>query len=921
MKKIKIFLASSTELKPEREQFEIEIRRKNQAWSDREVFLHLDIWEDLSTRMSETGSQGEYNKRVEECDLFVLIAWKKMGIYTDEEFEKAFGQFIKTKKPVIFTYFKNNEDAESSLDKFKSKLNELKHFPSPFKDSNDLWNQFNKELEKLNLFSFEKNKTIPKFFGSSVFLPEVFIGRTEGLGIIHNKLFNEGNLLLLVNGDGGIGKTTIAAQYYHTYSKDYTHLAWVFAEPTFADAMLSFAVKLNISFPDISDKNERFQILLEAMRELKNPCLLVIDNANNLEELQKYYSEFRSCTNFHLLLTTRITEFETAQTFLIEPLTDENAKILFTKYYLQHDEKENDLLQILLNSIGKNTLVIELMAKNLANLNKLKTNYSLNNLIEDLKTKGLFGVQSNEVSSNYNVEKNIFRKEKPEAIIAAMYDLLKLSDDEQKLLSVFAVLPAENILFTNLELLLKGFKNFDVSLLTLAQKGWINKSVENKKTAYKTNPIIQAIVKNKHSSFVEDCKILIVNMIALIEVEGGTGHPTKVGYDDARIFIRYAEGIINLLNQKLNIVVRLAERIGKYFYFNSNLHKAIHYFEVSSRISYILISLDPQNQDFKKGLAKSCQYLGMTHSSLGDLNKTLSYYEEYSRIEKELLQNNPHNIYHKDGLAISYERIGSVYSLTGDIKKALYYFNEYARLEKELLRANPKHLGFMENLSIAYERLGETYTKLRNFKQALIYYEQDLQLTLELNKGNPQKLDFKNGLSVSYMKLGNTYTSLKNIAKALIYYQEYSRLKNELFEAHPKNVQFKNGLAISYEYLGDTFITLGDIRKGLDYYKKRLPISQELYEAHPDNVNLKYSLSIAYFKLGHTHVRMGNLNKAREYFEQDLKLIKELFETSPNNVEFKNGLLTVYYNLQVFHFKTPAKANEFNLLIKELITK
>ncbi len=57
MKKIRIFLASSNELKEEREKFEIEINRKGKLWIDNGVDLHLDIWEDLSARMSASRSQ------------------------------------------------------------------------------------------------------------------------------------------------------------------------------------------------------------------------------------------------------------------------------------------------------------------------------------------------------------------------------------------------------------------------------------------------------------------------------------------------------------------------------------------------------------------------------------------------------------------------------------------------------------------------------------------------------------------------------------------------------------------------------------------------------------------------------------------------------------------------------------------------
>jgi hypothetical protein len=161
MKTIKIFLASSNELKRDREQFEIEINRKNKAWHKKGIFLHLEIWEDLSSRMSSTRSQDEYNKKIKESDIFVLLACNKVGMYTAEEFDTAFGAFKATSKPFIFTWFKNpTTSTEPSLQEFKEKLAALGHFYSTYTNSDDLWNQFNKELERLELAEFKKNESI-----------------------------------------------------------------------------------------------------------------------------------------------------------------------------------------------------------------------------------------------------------------------------------------------------------------------------------------------------------------------------------------------------------------------------------------------------------------------------------------------------------------------------------------------------------------------------------------------------------------------------------------------------------------------------------------------------------------------------------------------------------------------------------------
>jgi len=69
----RIFLASSQELKADREQFEIFINRKNKEWVSKGVFLELVIWEDFVDAMSQTRLQDEYNKVIRECDLFVML--------------------------------------------------------------------------------------------------------------------------------------------------------------------------------------------------------------------------------------------------------------------------------------------------------------------------------------------------------------------------------------------------------------------------------------------------------------------------------------------------------------------------------------------------------------------------------------------------------------------------------------------------------------------------------------------------------------------------------------------------------------------------------------------------------------------------------------------------------------------------------
>lgn len=157
MIKKKLFLASSSELADDRKEFEIFINRRNKEWVDRGVFLELVIWEDFLDAVSRTRLQDDYNQAIRECDIFVMLFFTKVGRYTEEEFETAFGQFQATNKPFIFTYFKDAQISTGSVDEddlislltFKKKLSSLGHFYTRYENVDALKLHFGQQLDKL----------------------------------------------------------------------------------------------------------------------------------------------------------------------------------------------------------------------------------------------------------------------------------------------------------------------------------------------------------------------------------------------------------------------------------------------------------------------------------------------------------------------------------------------------------------------------------------------------------------------------------------------------------------------------------------------------------------------------------------------------------------------------------------------------
>lgn len=154
---VKIFLASSSELVEDRREFEIFINRENKRLNEQGIFLHLQLWEDHIDAMSQSRLQDEYNRVVSECDIFFSMFFSKVGKYTAEEFEKALKQFKAKGKPLIYTYFKDapinineikRDDINSKIN-FEESLKLLGHFPTIYKNTEDLKYQFKMQLDKI----------------------------------------------------------------------------------------------------------------------------------------------------------------------------------------------------------------------------------------------------------------------------------------------------------------------------------------------------------------------------------------------------------------------------------------------------------------------------------------------------------------------------------------------------------------------------------------------------------------------------------------------------------------------------------------------------------------------------------------------------------------------------------------------------
>lgn len=155
MKTIKIFLASSDELKPEREMMASLANSLNTIFEKQGIHVIVVEWENLNDSMGVLHKQEEYNEKLRTCDICMTLFWTKFGKYTKEELDTAYQQLKDGKNPQkLYVYFKECEYPSVELKQFRDSFpQKYGHFPTHFSNLDTLKANF---LQQFMIYQNEK---------------------------------------------------------------------------------------------------------------------------------------------------------------------------------------------------------------------------------------------------------------------------------------------------------------------------------------------------------------------------------------------------------------------------------------------------------------------------------------------------------------------------------------------------------------------------------------------------------------------------------------------------------------------------------------------------------------------------------------------------------------------------------------------
>ncbi|MDQ1351240.1 MAG: hypothetical protein QG657_1542 [Acidobacteriota bacterium] len=174
MKRYKIFLASSEEMSQERKEIALMISRLNNKWTEeKDVYIELVVWEDMLRGVQEGGKPilDYFNQEMLQCDIMIALLYRKVGQFTEKEFNLAYENLKKGNKPhFIFLYFKSGsvpiediDEGSLKISKLKKEIQQLEQIYNSFNSMEDLTLKLQRQLELAILQKQETNAGIEAY--------------------------------------------------------------------------------------------------------------------------------------------------------------------------------------------------------------------------------------------------------------------------------------------------------------------------------------------------------------------------------------------------------------------------------------------------------------------------------------------------------------------------------------------------------------------------------------------------------------------------------------------------------------------------------------------------------------------------------------------------------------------------------------
>jgi tetratricopeptide (TPR) repeat protein len=594
------------------------------------------------------------------------------------------------------------------------------------------------------------------------FIPESdagIIGRDEELVKTHQNL-HTGRPAVLVNGIGGMGKTTIAAKYIVRYFQEYQHFAWLTVQGSLKETFYNNTALLDSlqlrdevrALVEARQSDAAFELVFKKLNDLEK-TLVVLDNANDLADLVEMKKHFDRA-HCHCLLTSRA-QPPAWQIVEVKPLPDLDAIALFRSHYPAPDA-DDATVGDLLKRLDGHTLLIELVAKSAA-----ASGIGVAELQRILREKFIHDPALNKRSVEtgaHGDNLDTLRRAKVEEYIWLIFkNIADLPPTAQELLRAFALLPPATAF--DEDFLEKHAAHFGIegnifdTLDRLVEYGWLEKAnAHGEKPAFKMHPLIADVTLRHLDVNVEYAKtyIAVVADQAYYDATNPQHNLFEVNKKRPlaeRLSDLFFEENTEEVSELLDNLRRLDQEFGFYQKAARFGRRALDICESILEEGHLSIATRQSNlatvlhdlgdyegakKLLEKALASNEKNFGQDHlttardySNLALVFKDLGDYEKAKKLLEKALASDEKNFGEEHpSTAIRYSNLATVFHDLGDYEGAKKLLEKaLASDEKNFGEEHPNTAMRYSNLALVFEDLGDYERAKKLTEKAISTYE------------------------------------------------------------------------------------------------------------------------------------------------------------------------------------------------------
>ena len=758
------------------------------------------------------------------------------------------------------------------------------YYQEAHKDLIDTWRLPNKETTLLTRLPSPDNKVI---------------GRSKEIKNLYDQL-HQAQRVVLMNGMGGIGKTTTAMAYANQFKANYQRIVWIEQIGDFTTAMTTNNVlNQHLGFTPSTEPIVDTQLILNKLSNLSGKSLLVIDNAT--EDIAKFKDFLPKPPAWQVLLTSR-QELGFAKKIPLGFLSESAAIELFYEHY-QLDKNEK-AVQSILATLDYHTLTIELLAK-VAQKRRIQP---IDKIVALLQERGL------KIRRKIGAEVGHSKGEKIAYLfpyLQVIFELGEMTDAETHLLKQFICLPATFIALPELLELLsiteeeeeKWDDTLD-ALDSLKEKGWliyeeqISEGVQE--SSYKMHRVVQDVLNEELNPTYEDVKLLIKGVTTKLAIDQTKDNPVEkfpylpfgkkllevIPSSETIDFAKFQNDIAVILKTFGDYITAkdLLEKVMKSNERNFGLehpNTAVGYSNLAT-VLRVLGEYSSAKGLLEKAVNSAEQNFGSEHSntavSYSNLALVLQDLGEYSKAKdllKKVIKSNEQNFGSKHPFtAVSYSNLGIVLQSLGD------YTEAKKLLEKAIMSAEQNFGTEHPSTAVRYSNLALVLKDLGKYSEAKELLEKAIKST-EQNFGTEHP---------------STAVNYSNLALVLQNLGDYTRSK-ELLEIAIKSDEQNFGTehpstAVNYSNLASVLKDLGNYAAAKKLLKKAIKTAEQNFGTEHSFTVVRYSNFALILKA------MGEYSAAKDLLEKVMKFDEQNFGTKhPSTARSYSNLATIYIAL------------------------